>query len=173
MATKSLFPKQARSQFYSVTLQAYGNMKRRAEKKGIRLPFVLVNFRAHILVNFMGGEYDGAINCPHCLRKLDITEVAFDHKTPLSRGGSWGLDNIAVPCQACNLRKGELMAEEFNDLLSFLEREIPFARTSILKRLQEHSKLLAGRRRAEMQLRGHNPRRSTKPPLVHVMEEAF
>lgn len=36
-----------------------------------------------------------------------------DHKTPVSRGGSDAIDNLAVACKQCNSQKSNLTAEEF------------------------------------------------------------
>jgi hypothetical protein len=107
---------------------------------------------------------------------MDISEVAFDHAVPLSRGGSWGLENIDVICQGCNAIKGDGTPEEFNAFLSFLEREVPLWRTSLLKRLKEHPKLLAGKRRSEIIARAAGvPMRTpkVKPPLVAAIDERF
>ena len=36
-----------------------------------------------------------------------------DHKTPIGRGGSDGIDNLVGACMQCNRSKGSLTAEEF------------------------------------------------------------
>lgn len=36
-----------------------------------------------------------------------------DHKTPLCRGGANSLDNLAISCKECNLRKGSKTSDEF------------------------------------------------------------
>jgi 5-methylcytosine-specific restriction endonuclease McrA len=36
-----------------------------------------------------------------------------DHKTPLSRGGSDGIDNLAVACRRCNAEKGMMTVDEY------------------------------------------------------------
>jgi hypothetical protein len=43
--------------------------------------------------------------CQHCKKKLDDTEVEFDHIIPLSKGGSSEEANIRLTCFACNRDK--------------------------------------------------------------------
>lgn len=49
--------------------------------------------------------------CAYCDDVLSAYHV--DHKTPLSRGGSNGPENLTAACPPCNLRKGVLTATEF------------------------------------------------------------
>jgi 5-methylcytosine-specific restriction endonuclease McrA len=54
-----------------------------------------------------------------CFYCSDLLYASFDnqihveHKTPLSRGGSNSIDNIALSCAECNLKKHTMTAEEF------------------------------------------------------------
>jgi len=56
--------------------------------------------------------------CAYCgellYSRFDI-EINIDHKTPLSRGGSGDIENIALACRRCNYRKGTKTAEEFKE----------------------------------------------------------
>lgn len=49
--------------------------------------------------------------CYYCDRDLD--EWHQEHMTPLSRGGSDDISNIAISCPSCNLKKNTKTAEEF------------------------------------------------------------
>jgi 5-methylcytosine-specific restriction endonuclease McrA len=175
MNTPSLFPSDARNRFIATTGDRYRHMKDRVEGKGLRLPFTLPQLREHIL-DAMGGSHGGALRCRYCGRVCDISEVDLDHAVPLVRGGLPDLSNIELPCSGCNGAKAEMTPEEFSELLKFLERVIPYARTDILKRLREHSKLLAGKRKAEILLRnqGQFPKKvkKQKPSLV-MSDEPF
>jgi len=175
MTAPLLFPRQAKSVFLAVTGKGYDNMKYRLARLGVPLLFNKVEFRVAILDRHMGGEYDGVIMCRYCIRIIDITDVAFDHAVPLSRGGSWGLENIEAICQSCNAIKSDGTPEEYMSLLSWAEREVPLWRTSLFKRLKEHSKLLAGKRRAEVLARTSGmPRQpKVKPPLVAATDQSF
>lgn len=51
--------------------------------------------------------------CSYCGRELHNRLATRDHKTPLARGGSDTIDNIAPACRRCNSAKGVLTAEEF------------------------------------------------------------
>jgi hypothetical protein len=149
----ALFPQIAKSAFMRITGGRYDAMKVRLAKKGLEVPFNKLQLRARAL-DRMDGHYDGAIRCCYCGKHCTLEEVDFDHIIPLARGGSPCLDNIGFPCAPCNARKGDMRPEEFGALLTFLEKELPLARISILKRLQEHSKLLSHKRRSEAMLRG-------------------
>ena len=145
----ALFENRAKSDFLRLTGSRYDAMKTRIErnKKLPPLPFTKDEFRAHVL-NAMNGNQDGAVVCRYCNQVTTLLDMASDHEVPLDRGGSSGLDNIGFPCQDCNQKKGTMTPEEYLKFLRLLETELPLARISILKRLQEHSKLLA-RMRAE------------------------
>lgn len=54
--------------------------------------------------------------CEYCSCKLTRTNLNVDHKIPISRGGSFGEDNLAYVCSACNRSKAEMSAEEFMSL---------------------------------------------------------
>ena len=47
--------------------------------------------------------------CEYCNAPEIISNVAFevDHTTPLSKGGSDELENLALSCRICNLRKSD------------------------------------------------------------------
>jgi 5-methylcytosine-specific restriction endonuclease McrA len=54
--------------------------------------------------------------CFYCNQQLE--EFHIDHKTPISRGGSNNIDNIALACAPCNLSKHTKTAEEFIALIN-------------------------------------------------------
>jgi hypothetical protein len=152
MTTAALFPSMAKTAFMKLTGGRYDAMKVRLAKKGLTVPFTKQQLRVRVLAN-LGANYGGILTCPYCLKVCILEEVDFDHRMPLVRGGSPCLDNIGFPCSQCNAQKGDLTPEEFSKLLEFLEQVLPLVRISILKRLQEHSKLLASKRRSEMLIR--------------------
>jgi HNH endonuclease len=49
---------------------------------------------------------------PSCFYCGDPAECA-DHKTPVSRGGTDALDNLAAACWRCNTDKKDMTVEEF------------------------------------------------------------
>ena len=59
--------------------------------------------------------------CPYCELPIEWTELSIDHKTPISRGGSNDVSNLVWADLTCNLMKGNLLAEEFKELLDFLK----------------------------------------------------
>jgi 5-methylcytosine-specific restriction endonuclease McrA len=60
-------------------------------------------------LNVLFVEQDG--RCYYCNELLEVTHI--DHKTPLSRGGSNTIDNIALSCPHCNLTKYNKTEQEF------------------------------------------------------------
>jgi hypothetical protein len=146
----ALFPQAARTSFVDITRSRYQGMVERMKKKKIPPPpFDLEQFRADV-VGVMGGTEDGVIQCRYCLRWFTLQEIAVDHGTPLSRGGSAGLDNLDYPCAADNKRKGSLTVAEYQELLAFLNTKHPLMRANVLSRLERADALAAGARRAQM-----------------------
>jgi hypothetical protein len=140
----ALFANTAKSDFLRLTGSRYDAMKTRIErnKKLPPLPFTKDQMREKILAA-MNGNQDGAVICRYCNQAVTLAEMAIDHEIPLDRGGDIGLENLGFPCADCNQQKGAMTPEEFILFLRFLEKYLPLARVAILKRLQEHSKLLA------------------------------
>jgi hypothetical protein len=171
-----LFPQAARSTFVQLTASRYSGMVERLKKKKLKITFSLEQFRAFVKEQ-MGGVEDGAIRCPYCSGWFTLSEVAVDHKIPLSRGGDPGLRNLALPCQADNSRKGSLSPDEYILLLAFLIKEIPLGRQDVLSRLEKAVKLAAGARRAQMlqaQLKnGTKPIAGRKDEEVEKEEDDF
>ena len=50
--------------------------------------------------------------CQYCDRRRRSEELTFDHVVPRSRGGATTWSNVVTACAACNLRKGNRIAEE-------------------------------------------------------------
>jgi len=74
-------------------------------------------------------------HCTHCKQALRAENLAFDHETPITRGGSFGRANLDEICKGCNAKKGSLTGAEFSDLLSTLASFPAVARRDILTRL--------------------------------------
>lgn len=145
IGTGTLFDRGEAKRFRGLIRDRYRLMALRLEKKKVPLTFTVEELGRHILAQ-LGGYYDGVIVCRYCRRPLDLSDAALDHAVPFARGGSPDLSNIEPICRECNDRKGGLLPEEYEALLAFLEREIPLARTEILKRLQQSTKLAASMR---------------------------
>ena len=70
----------------------------------------------------------GAVRCPYCEAigrpafVIDLTNIVFDHFIPVSRGGTYDLDNIRGCCADCNRIKGELSYEFFVAIMAAVEK---------------------------------------------------
>lgn len=135
-----LFEPIAKTAFDEQTKERYRLMALR--NKG-PLPFTLDSFR-RCVYEAMGNKWDGVIKCRYCRRLFNFDDVAVDHAVPLAREGSNETDNLEFPCAPCNDQKADMLPDEFEKLLVFIEKELPFARITLLKRLQVATKLQAG-----------------------------
>lgn len=148
----ALFPKDSHRSWMEITGSRYRGMCERLKKKKLPPPsFSLFEFRAYTL-GVQGDKDDGPINCRYCHRYFTLAEVDVDHGTPLSRGGSTGLNNLDYPCAQDNDRKGELTVAEYTALLAYLDTVHPLARQDILSRLEKANKLAAAANRTRMLL---------------------
>jgi 5-methylcytosine-specific restriction endonuclease McrA len=105
---------------------ALASLKRRAAADGRRLPFDL-----DALVKLARA----CPTCGYCKNCCPSNLLTFDHKLPVARGGRHDLDNHAVCCIPCNLRKGLLSAEEYVQLLALLQTFHPRAAGDVRGRL--------------------------------------
>ena len=55
----------------------------------------------------------GTLTCYLCLKPIEFGKDHLEHKTPLSRGGSYEYENLGVSCARCNLKKNNRTVEEF------------------------------------------------------------
>ena len=67
--------------------------------------------------------------CSYCGKHLTVKAATRDHITPLSRGGSNSIDNIAPSCIFCNVQKGTKTAEEY---AVYLSRIHPMRLTAVM-----------------------------------------
>jgi hypothetical protein len=52
-------------------------------------------------------------NCAYCDCELSYGDIHIDHIVPLSKGGTNDIENLALSCKPCNLRKGARTPEEW------------------------------------------------------------
>ena len=76
------------------------------------------------------------LRCEYTGELVKIADIQIDHRTPISRGGSFGVENLAITTAQNNQRKGSLLAAEFKELLLFLDGFEPVAKTDVLTRLR-------------------------------------
>jgi len=76
------------------------------------------------------------LRCEYTNELVKIADIQIDHRTPISRGGSFGIENLAVTTAQSNQRKGSLVSAEFKELLQLLDSFEPVAKTDVLTRLR-------------------------------------
>jgi 5-methylcytosine-specific restriction endonuclease McrA len=55
--------------------------------------------------------------CYYCGRICRKEEIEVDHLIPRSRGGKDNLDNLVTACHGCNQAKGDLLFDEWLDIM--------------------------------------------------------
>lgn len=60
-------------------------------------------------------KYNGC--CALCGKPVKFKELTIDHKVPLSKGGSNGMENLQLTCKGCNSTKSDLTEIEFMEKL--------------------------------------------------------
>ena len=76
------------------------------------------------------------LRCEYTNELVKIADIQIDHRTPISRGGSFGVENLAITSGKTNQHKGSLIQSEFKELLSLLDSFDPVAKTDVLTRLR-------------------------------------
>jgi len=103
---KKMRSKQQESKFKSRTLNIYKGQVARAKNLEMCIDYNIEEFREFTQKALLG-------QCPYCGGKLTVTNFVADHKDPISRGGLFTLDNLAICDKSCNFRKGCLSNQEY------------------------------------------------------------
>src|ERR1041385_2924441 len=102
--------------FMERTRAAYHLHHRRAKQHGQHLDYDMEAFRRQHVEEFLTRA-----SCCYCNGRIDANNFSSDHMQPVSRGGTFSLDNIAVCCKSCNEAKGNMSLEEYQAFQSFLQ----------------------------------------------------
>tara|TARA_R110000824_G_scaffold1603_5_gene7827 strand:- start:11408 stop:11827 length:420 start_codon:yes stop_codon:yes gene_type:complete len=73
--------------------------------------------------------------CKYCKKKLNVTNMVCDHKTPLSSGGGSFKSNLQMICASCNTKKGPLTDKQYKEFLKWVKRQDEQMRNYILRKL--------------------------------------
>ena len=76
------------------------------------------------------------LRCEYTGELIKLSDIQIDHRTPISRGGSFGIENLAITSGKTNQHKGELLDSEFSQLLTLLNQFEPIAKNNVLSRLR-------------------------------------
>ena len=67
--------------------------------------------------------YNNDNSCFYCKIPLILQEVVFDHKIPLSRGGTHSIENLCICCSDCNNLKNTRTELEFRNFIkNYIQR---------------------------------------------------
>lgn len=114
--------------------QAFSNQQARAVKKtGFGLPFTSIDLAAWLDAQRVGAS---AWQCQYCQSILVLSGAEIDHRRPISRGGSFSIQNLCIACKLCNQTKGELTDIEFVQITTFLRNLDYGAEQHVLKCLR-------------------------------------
>jgi 5-methylcytosine-specific restriction endonuclease McrA len=119
----------ARAQERLFTARTASTYRHMAERAGKDLKFTLEDLRKKMRLA-VGSA------CLFCGQKVTVKLFSLDHATPVSRGGTLALRNLAVICAPCNRAKGNMTREEFARFLVHLRTYPEEVRTSVLARLK-------------------------------------
>lgn len=138
----------AASVFNRRTSRMFSDMKRRAAKYRLALPFTLAELRAWLAAQAVSHQ---AWRCVYCGGLLVEADVLLDHATPINRRVSveaFALENLVVCCREDNESKGGAMdAEEYRQLRGFLKAMHPAVLPDTVARLRAgNRRFVRGRR---------------------------
>lgn len=112
----------------------YGGMKARAKKECSLIPFTLEDFREWLDHKFTA---DGTARCEYSGEMVLIENFSVDHRHPITRNGSWELENLAICTQKQNLRKGIMTKGEYVIFASLIVSRLPHeVQESIWRKLE-------------------------------------
>ncbi len=114
----------------------FNGMKARAKERHVSVfPFSLDDFRAWLLERF-GGKPDGITRCQYSGDILLAEDFSVDHRFPVSRGGEFGLQNLAICSEKENLRKGNMTEVEYGQFKQHVERYAIEVQSAIWRKLE-------------------------------------
>ncbi len=131
----ALSEKQKASRLIKRTSNIYRHQRERAQQYGVQLPYGLGQLR-----DLVSTALDK--QCPYCDVVLDYRNFSVDHSEPVSRGGSFALDDLCVICMRCNQVKGNMNEGEFTRLLWLLREFQADVARNILARLRAGGRLI-------------------------------
>ena len=101
--------------------QLRSNWRKRAKKANIELLHQVPDSK-EICKFIVSLEKNGKFYCYLTNAELNFSDVEFDHKISVTRGGDFNLKNIGVTSRRLNNIKGEMSAKEFKQLLRLISK---------------------------------------------------
>ena len=88
-------------------------LKKRSKEYEVEFDISLANIRELFLSNY-------GSPCKYCTHILTVANMVCDHVVPLSCGGPSISMNLEMICRRCNTRKGPLDANQYQDVVDWL-----------------------------------------------------
>jgi len=97
------------------------------------------NPKSEVFREVLQESLNGKFECEYCHQKLRLKGKAqatshlnfedlfsFEHRTPLSKGGTHQKENIIITCLSCNKVKGSMDEKDFLEMLSKISKELKY-----------------------------------------------
>jgi 5-methylcytosine-specific restriction endonuclease McrA len=111
----------------------YGGMKARSNKQAMVMPFTLATFRTWLDTKF---DIDGSARCEYSGELLLAENFSVDHRDPISRGGSFDINNLALCTEKHNLRKGNMNYQEYKYFMLHVSGYVHDVQAAIWRKLE-------------------------------------
>jgi hypothetical protein len=76
------------------------------------------------------------LRCEYTNELVKMADIQIDHRVPISRGGSFGIENLVITSGKSNQHKSDLTDIEFLQLLALLNQFDPYSKNNVLSRLR-------------------------------------
>lgn len=101
----SRYARQANAERLRTRVYKLANPAKVVQWNGLRAARASAQSDGTLTRNVLRQMFADADACPYCDRILVPQNKAFDHVSPLSRGGLHGISNVLICCRSCNSRK--------------------------------------------------------------------
>ena len=103
-------------------------LKKRSKEYEVEFNISLGAIRELFLSNY-------GSSCKYCIHVLTVTNMGCDHVVPLSCGGPSIVTNLEMICRRCNTRKGPLTANQYQDVVNWLNLQPEQVSSYIFRKL--------------------------------------
>jgi hypothetical protein len=131
--------RQEQALFYLRAGAAYRLQRRRADCRGVPLPYDLFDLQALVRSRL------GPSACPYCRGPVTAATFAVGPRVPADRGGRFALRDLVVSCGDCARARGPLDDREFRELMELTRAWPRPVQNDLLLRLRAGGRDVDGR----------------------------